>query len=59
MTLNELLFAEKHQENYHLYRVFNANDPERVQVKKIVNPAKHIRQQKLLLYVCRSANVVF
>ena len=46
---NEIQFALDQKENYHLFRVFNAGDPERVRIAKIVNVRDQLEKKTVKL----------
>ena len=46
---NEVQFALDQKENYHLYRVFNAGNPEEVRIAKIVNVSGQLEKKSVKL----------
>uniref|UniRef100_A0A669E4X7 Wu:fj29h11 n=1 Tax=Oreochromis niloticus TaxID=8128 RepID=A0A669E4X7_ORENI len=51
MSANELDFALKERERYHIYRVYSAGDAQNVRLCRIQNLAQHLHTKDLALYL--------
>ncbi|XP_033840308.1 uncharacterized protein wu:fj29h11 [Periophthalmus magnuspinnatus] len=51
MSANELDFALKKKEHYHIYRVYSAGDAQHVRLCRIQNLAQHLHTKNLELYL--------
>lgn len=51
MSANELDFALKKKEHYHVFRVYNAGDAQNVRLCRIQNLAQHLHTKKLDMYI--------
>ncbi|MEQ2224045.1 hypothetical protein ILYODFUR_003396 [Ilyodon furcidens] len=51
MSANELDFALKEKERYHIYRVYNAGDAQKVRLCRIQNLAQHLHTKDLALFL--------
>lgn len=51
LSANELDFALKEKERYHLYRVYNAGDAQSVRLCRIQNLAQHLHTKDLELFL--------
>ncbi|XP_014916077.1 uncharacterized protein LOC106964848 isoform X1 [Poecilia latipinna] len=51
MSANELDFALKEKERYHIYRVYNAGDAQNVRLCRIQNLAQHLHTKDLALFL--------
>ncbi|XP_029311722.1 uncharacterized protein LOC115024372 isoform X2 [Cottoperca gobio] len=51
LSANELHFALKEKERYHIFRVYSAGDAQNVRLCRIQNLAQHLHTKDLLLYL--------
>lgn len=51
LSANELDFALKERERYHIYRVYSAGDSQHVRLCRIQNLAQHLHTKDLALYL--------
>lgn len=51
LSANELDFALKEKERYHIYRVYSAGDAQNVRLCRIQNLAQHLHTKDLALYL--------
>ncbi|XP_066520431.1 uncharacterized protein wu:fj29h11 isoform X2 [Hoplias malabaricus] len=51
LSANELDFALKEKEKYHIYRVYGAGDPQNVRLCRIKNLAQHLHTKTLELFL--------
>lgn len=51
LSANELDFALKERERYHVYRVYNAGDAQSVRLSRIQNLAQHLHTKDLQLFL--------
>lgn len=51
LSANELDFALKEKERYHIFRVYSAGDAQSVRLCRIQNLAQHLHTKDLALYL--------